>query len=85
MTTNTLQGHVAFTLATADGNSTAAIVKNNHKAVDIQVVSRTASEDDQPLESEPSPWRREQHELQRCRLLAGSVRRDLELSEKLVD
>ena len=55
MTTNTLQVHVAFTMATADGNSTVAIVKNNHKAVEIQGVSQTASEDDQPLESEASP------------------------------
>ena len=39
MTTNTLQVDVAFTLATADGNSTVAIVKNNHKAVEIQGVS----------------------------------------------
>ena len=55
MSTNTLQVDVAFTMATADGNSTVTIVKNNHKAVEIQGVSQTASEDDQPLESEASP------------------------------
>ena len=52
MTTNKLQVDVAFIMATADGNATVAIVKNNHKAVEIQGVS---SEDDQPLESEASP------------------------------
>ena len=55
ITTNTLQVDVAFTMATADGNSTVAIVENNHKAVEIHGVSQTASEDDQPLESEASP------------------------------
>ena len=55
MTTNTLRVGVAFTMATVDENSTAAIVKNNHKAVEIQGVSQTASEDDQPPESEASP------------------------------
>ena len=54
MTTNTLQVHVAFIMTTADGNSTVAIVKNNHKAVEIQGVSQTASDEDQPLESEAS-------------------------------
>ena len=39
MTTNTLQVGVAFTMATADGNSTAAIIENDHKAVEIQGVS----------------------------------------------
>ena len=85
MATDALQVHVAFTTAMADGTSTVAIVKNNHKAVEVQGVSQTASEDDQPLESEASPRRREQVELQRCRLHAGSVRRDFEISEKLVD
>ena len=46
MTSDTLQVDVAFTMATTDGNPTAAIVKNNHKAVEIQGVSWTASEDD---------------------------------------
>ena len=80
-----LQVQVAFTMATLDGNSTVAVVKNNHKAVEIQGVSQTAPDDDQRLEREASRRRREQDELQRCRLQAGSVRRDFELSEKLVD
>ena len=63
MTTNTLQVHVAFIMATADGNSTVANVKNNHQALEIQGVSQTAPEDNQPLESEVRLGRREQDEL----------------------
>ena len=52
---NTLQVDVAFTNGTADRKSEVAIVKNNHKAAEIQGVSQTASDDDQPLENEASP------------------------------
>ena len=38
MITDTLQVNMVGTMATVDGNSTAAIVKNNHKAVENQGV-----------------------------------------------
>ena len=85
MTTNTLQVHVAFTMATAEENSTVAIIKTNHKAVEIQAVSQTASKTINLSRVRQVHDGVNKMNCNRCRLQAGSVRRDFELSEMLVD